>query len=256
MSILNGDSGLASVGTLKTFTTSLATPQETLLSTPLALPTSLPATAQVSYTLQASDFPTITPTPLDVKYCAVVMTCGKNTSASSETLTYQVGTNGTFTGNIGGSVVATNLFWNQSHYRWLDVAVGSLLEIKLFATSASVNLDYYALFIYPTRMKVTNCPVVQDIEYTFSSPTLVLGTPVSRISAQLAIYPSNATNIFHNPNTTPFRIGAMGPHPTYQLGRINYGDWATSTDSVYHATNRPWYNANQYPSKLTFREVR
>jgi hypothetical protein len=72
MTVIRGDTGKVSVGTMKTFTLTQGTVTETLLSTPVTLPLTEPTTAQISLTVQNTDLFTISPI-VPMKNFAVVV---------------------------------------------------------------------------------------------------------------------------------------------------------------------------------------
>lgn len=261
MTILTGDTGLVSVGTLKTFNITMATPNETLLASgsEIALPTAEPAggaAGSVQITVQASDLPTIDPTPYSTKSTAFLILSGKNTTAGALTISYSVYKNGVSVATTTQSVAANN-FWTHTHYRFYDVVPGDILEGRVWCATAGLNLDYYALVVYPTRMDLTKSATVQDLNCTVVLPTLTKGTPGASVTGLWNIYPSNVTNagvglqVFANFPSLCIRSDLNG----FATGRPTNGDVQVSSNVAVHATNHPSFARNYYPSVISFREV-
>lgn len=263
MTILYGDNGKVSVGNLKTFTINLATPLETLKAagSEIALPATEPASGAagtVSYTIQASDLPTITPSPFSVKYSAYLYLSGKNTSGSTVTISYSIYKNGTqIVGAQNQAGVTNNLFWTQSHYRFFDVQVGDVLEARVWCATTGAYLDYYALQVLPTRIEVTKSPIVQDVTFALVNPTLTLGTPVVAQTGNWNFYLMSNTGAIAvgNSATTTFSVACINSSTNGFSGRLSNGDGTINTTLQTHATNHPSYFRNAYPSSISFREV-
>lgn len=258
MTIQWGDTGRVVTGTLKNFTITLATPRETLSGTPTALPSTNPgsASAQATFTVQASDLPTISPSPISTSYTAMVFIGGKNTDAASQTVNYQVYKNGTAIGGASGSQsVPSNNFWTQSHYRFPTVAVGDTLAVSVWSASANVNFDYIAIIVLPTQTNLGKSYLNKDVTYSNPQrPTLSSGTPTVRVNSYFAIYPCDSTTQNITPSST-VKFGGFTWNATYFVGRVNAGDLNTGSDAVSHATARPYYTTNYIPSSISFREV-
>lgn len=262
MTILWGDTGLISVGAQKTYTTTLATPNEVLLppGSEIVLPTADPGTNQVSFTVQESDLPTINPTPYSVKYSAYVVVSGKNATGASVSVTYTCYKNGVaVTGAIGQaqSGIANNMFWTHTHYRFYDVVPGDVLEVRCWSNTAGVTLDYYSLLLMPTRMELTKSLIVQDLSLTLTAPQPYLkGAPGYQPSGSWNVYPTNSATLFASMSSSFNQpVAIITSSSNGFLGRINNGDTAMSTGVATHSTGHPQSGRNLYPSVITFREV-
>lgn len=256
MTVQWGDTGKAVYGTQKTFNISFPTPRETLLGTPVnALPTANPGTPQVTMTIQTSDLPVISPSAQSLKYTAILYVAGKNTDAAAQTINYQCYKNGVaVTGATGSQSVATNTFWTFSLYRFFDVSVGDVLGVSLWSASANMNYDYYSLVIFPSRPTLGTSYINKDVTYSnFSTPSLFVGNPVQQNANGTFLYPSTGTStISANGNVT---FGALNWNGTYQAFRIDRSDNTINTGATTHATNRPYYQSQILPTKISFREI-
>jgi hypothetical protein len=262
MTILHGKKN----GSLKTFTVT-PTPNETLLTTPINLPTSAPTSGDgvVTMTIQASDLPVISPSPYSTKYVAFLIVAGKNTNAAATTINYSVyktpsgGSQSSVILNQTQTSVATNVFWSQTHYRFYDVNVGDTLEVRLWASVTGVNLDYYSLLILPSRMELTKSDCVKDLNLTVSDslPLYTKGTIGGGSIQGIMVYVNsgNLNNVNISGSTIIPFLG-INSSASYFSGRLFFGDNQQSTNSSTHATNRPVITRNSYFSKITFREVR
>lgn len=268
MTTLSGDTGKIAYGPLKTFNISLASPiNETLQGTPITLGTSEPAsggTGVTSYTIQSSDLPTITPAPYSIKYCAYVVVSGRNTSGASVSVNYSIyktPSGGTQAQVVAPTVqtVANNLYWTETHYRFYDVQVGDILEVRNWASVASgVTLDYCALVIYPTRIEITKSTMVRDLNYTMNSgAVLTLGTPNPAVGANWNVYLVNNQSLSQVGNSVDmkFTVASINLSANGFSGRQANGDATLSTGPQTHATNHPYYYKGAFPSKITFREL-
>lgn len=258
MTIQWGDTGRVATGALKNFNITLATPRETLNGTPTALPSTNPgsASAQAAFTVQTSDLPIISPSPISTLYTALVYIGGKNTDAASQTVNYQCYKNGVAVPGANGSQsVPSNNFWTQTHYRFPSVAVGDTLSVSVWSVSANVNFDYIAFIVLPNQMNLGKAYLNKDVTYTIPQrPILSLGAPNIRVSSYFAIYPCDATTQSISPSNT-VKFGGLSWNTTYFAGRVNAGDLNTGSDAVSSATARPFYSTNYIPSSISFREV-
>lgn len=266
MAILRGDTGKVADGTLKTFSLTYPTPYESLQGTPISVPNvgSLPGTPLASYTVQSSDFPTISPSPVSTKYTGILVISGKNTDSSARTVNFQINKNGSNTVASSFSANASS-YWTQTIYKFMDVVAGDVLDIYLYCSaSALINYDYVSFFIIPTQLLLSNASIVKDVSFTIApSVTLASGTPSVSFTGVWYVYPS--TNV----SGTGFALGmnanasGMTFSPLaniYAFGRSAYGDANGYGNGIYntlvnHATNHPNYNRNYVPTAISFREV-
>lgn len=255
MAIHWGDTGKSSIGTLKTYETTLATAREIVESTPILLPTTSPSVPQVSFTIQSSDLPIIMPKPISVKYTGIVTVAGRNVSGSSQTINYDVLRNNISIATGSQTGVLDTYSWTHTHYRWsADLVVGDEIKVKVWATSENVNLDYYSIQVYPTQINVGKAYMNKDVEYTVQTGSLVMNNPFVQLSGSISIHPNtNATPAYAVNGNITFK--ALGWNDSYNTGRVNYGDVVNSSSTTAHATFRPFYIRNNYVKKITFREV-
>jgi hypothetical protein len=252
-----GDSGKSAVGPLKTINFSYPTPRDLLLGTPTTLPTTEPASAQVGYTVQNSDLTTITPTPISVKWVAGIITAGK--CVTSGVISWRALKNGVSIATGSTASITANNFYTETHWRWYDIQVGDLLEVKLWSSVSDSNYDYQALYIYPTQL--VNSPIntiMKDVTYmTVIPPSVPSGNGNATNTAGLNILPTSSSN------TSAYNISFTGTTNTFPaLGqtthgffRMNSGDVNLTTYHQVHATLRPQYQKNYVPSSITYREV-
>lgn len=255
MSVLTGDSGKSVAGVLKTFNFTYPIPREDLQGTPQILPTTEPATSQCIYTIQQSDLPTITPTPKSVKWTVGIVTSGK--AISTATPNYRILKNGASVTTAAGSSVAANNFWALTHWRWLDVQVGDVLEVRLWSTVSDTNYDYSAIFVYPTNVVLTPPNVMtKDVTIVSSntaSPSLTQGTPSVSNFGSLCVFPTTST-FTAGLGASTYTLPVYMPHPTQGFCKVVNGD--TSASGVgNHATSHPLYQKNSAPISISFREM-
>jgi hypothetical protein len=267
LTILWGDTGKVAVGTLKTFTITPSTPSETLLGTPVSsLPTVNPGSggAQISYTIQQSDLPTINPAPISTKYSAVFMIGGKNTDAAAQSIGYQIFKNGSSVYTSSPSVTASN-FYTLNAYLY-DVKVGDIISVALWCTNANMNYDYYGIVVSPTRPKFTkDGTIVKDFSMgglygngnTAGVPTK--GNPQLWTNSVPYLYPGTRKDSGNPAYNVQLNWGIQIPYfafnTTYNAFLTDYGDNSQRVDTVVNATFRPRYARADYPSTISFREI-
>lgn len=254
MAVLWGDTGKVATGTLKKFDITLATPRENLLGTPEALPSTEPATAQVSITIQTSDLPSITPSPISTMYTAALYTSGKNTDAAAQTVSWRCLKNGASVATGTSSSITASQFWTLAHFQFYGVVAGDVLEIKLWSASANVNYDYWGLVIYPTRVNVSNA-ICRDVTFGATiANSLALGAPTIILSQVVLHYFSDSTTL-NQSSTSNLTVGAVKWNATYSAFRVDFGDNQQITQTASHATGHPNYRRNLIPNSISFREV-
>lgn len=256
MTIQYGDTGKVAYGTSKTFNIAFASPRETLLGSPASLPTAEPGTSQISFTVQNSDLPSISPSPFSVVYSAFLYAGGKNTDTASQSVSYRILKNGTSITTGTQSSIATNVFWTHSYYNLYNVSVGDVLEIRLWSSSANVNYDYYALLIYPTRANLGKSYLNKDVLFSnATTPALTLGNPSAQNTNGAFIYPSTSTSINIPYSGGSVSFGGFSWNTTYQSLRIDRGDNTIAMGSTTHNTYRPYYQRQWIAGTITFREI-
>jgi hypothetical protein len=238
---------------LKTLNITYQTPQETLLGTPVTLPTSEPAMPQISYTVAQSDLPTFDLLPYQKKWVAVLIGAGKAVTAA--TIYWRMKKNGVSV-NTGSSSVSAGYYYTYNCF-FYDVAVGDVLELALWSNQTDSNWDYKAYQIQVSRVILLNKPrLLSPCNFATVTlyPTLTLGNPSS---SNFAFYP------YHCDNALP-SIGVstsyeyLYPKNTYGMFRINYGDYTSSNSSIIKTstTYRPYYYRNYVPTQIIMRGVK
>lgn len=254
MSLLIGDTGKAQIGLLKSYTITPGTARETLLTggSILTLPTTEPATAQVSFTVQSSDLPTITGNA-PMKYNASLVCSGKIGVAAS-VINYRVLKNSVSVAQAAGASAAATQFWSHSHFRTFDVQVGDVLEVKYWAVQADVTLDFYGLIIYPSQPLVSkDGTILKDLAFgnTTTNPVFATATTVQAFSNYYT-FPSSVNNIAFTGNQTYAAIGYNANNGAYKTGQADAQ--AATTNQYVNATQRQIYK-QYYPQIISFREV-
>jgi hypothetical protein len=229
------------------------TPQETLLGTPETLPTSEPATPQISYTVAQSDLPTFNMSPYQKKWVAVLIGAGKAVTAA--TIYYRMKKNGASV-KTGSSSVSAGYFYTWQCF-FYDVAVGDVLELALWSTVSDSNWDYKAYQIQVSRLILLNKPRLL-LPCNFAAltlhPVLTLGNPGSS-SSGLYIYHLDQ---YFTAITSATSFDVFYPKDTYGMFRTYYGDYAYSNSSVLRTstTYRPYYYNNYVPTQIIMRGVK
>jgi hypothetical protein len=227
-------------------------PDETLLETPVALPTSEPAEAQISYTLASGHMPVWSPYELEHVKTAFMYVGGINTTGATVTVYYRVLKNGVSIATGSGSV-ATGNYYTWSHYRFLDVVAGDMLSCKLWASSADVKWDYKAVLVWPTRIGPKGCLLANATADEYSAVyTLTLGTPFRH---DRGVYytpfdsdPSGMKIYWRKSLTFP----VIRTTEVRGLGCVEFGDIQLSTQLAASATYHPYWYGNNCFKRLSY----
>lgn len=236
---------------LQSYTITYPSPDETLLGTPVALPTSEPADPQISYTIAVGHLPTVSPAGLEYTLTAILYAAGKNTDAASQTVYYRILRNGASVAT-GSASVAANYYYTWNHYSFYNVVSGDVLACKLWASSANVNWDYKALRVHVTRIGPQAVPLSDFTLTSAAAPALALGTPFQFLYSGW---------IFHTEQMLYRNFSASAyPIPLLLLRKIwpiivERGDNSLGSACVTNPTYRP-YNYNNYvPTAISFRPL-
>jgi hypothetical protein len=238
---------------LKTLNITYQTPQETLLGTPETLPTSEPATPQISYTVAQSDLPTFNMSPYQKKWVAIVIGAGKAVTAA--TIYYRMKKNGASVAT-GSSSVSANYYYTRECF-FYDVAVGDVLELALWSNQTDSNWDYKAYQIQVSRLILLDKPRLLspcNFAALATQPVLTLGNPSSTTN-YLYIYHIDQYLIGINSATS---LDVIYPKNTYGMFREYYGDYAYFNSSIARTDTayRPYYYCNYVPTRITMRGVK
>lgn len=257
MTIQIGDSGKATQGTLKKFDITMPTPRETSLGV-ITLPITEGSTNQVSYTVQTGDLPVITPTQISFKYLATLYVAGKTVTAA--TISYKIFKNGAMV-TSGTNAVAANTFYTFSHFRYFDVVVGDVLEVRTWSNQVDSNIDYGAIKIFPASIYLAPPNVIlKDFVTGAQQAHGFTGAGVrTAIIGNTGVYViAVATNAGITTVATVggnIQIPAFLPNPTVAQIRMAYGDFnPTSTAQLNHATGIN-IQQNQVPVSVSYREM-
>ena len=229
------------------------TPQETLLGTPETLPTTEPATPQISYTVAEADLPTLSLSMYSKKWVAFLIGAGKAVTAAR--IYYRMKKNGASVKTGSSTVAAANTFYTWNCH-FFNVAVGDVLEIALWSSVADSNWDYKAYHVVVSRI-IPDAKVRLLKNFVtgslFQLPTLTLGNP-----AQATL---NNSLLFHNDQMT-LGLGAdAGYTVSYLYTADTYGFLKTALEgnsaTIYvSATYRPYYKKQKTLQNISWRGVR
>jgi hypothetical protein len=245
-------------------------------SAPISIPTSEPLTAQISYTVQQSDLPTITPSISIGNVVGIYMT-GANSKVAGSTLTYTVYKNGvSLITTTTTSIVNTQNCWGMVHWRWTNVQVGDLLEVKVWATTGTATgftIDYSNMRTYANQPDIgltsAKSKLLKDVKVTIGitqtptiSPATANGTTTSwniANSGSPVFYPCSV-------NSATINVGATMTIPLLQpyingstntgLYRNTNGDTSPNITTSYSHTSLRQYQVNYQVSAIEYRELR
>jgi hypothetical protein len=241
---------------LKTLNIIHQTPLETLLATPQPLPTSEPATPQISYTVAQADLPTFSFPVYRAKFMAYLVAAGYVTTTSSSDVYLRMKKNGVSVISTYAWVPAGNYYTFNCFF--LDVAVGDVLEIALWADTTNVDWRYKAYQIQATRVIPFNKPrMLAPCSFSLveAQPTLTLG------------YPTAPSPSGFNPCHCDGRLPAISsatyydflyPKDTLGMFSIYWGDGYLPNNMSYTGSTAyyPYYRKNYVPRQIIMRALR
>ena len=225
--------------------------QETYDAAGTALPTSEPATSQIIYTITSADLPVSTDKTASMKFTAFLYGGGKNNGASSATVYYRILKNGTSVAS-GSSAVNTNYYYTVNCYQLYDVKVGDVIEIRLWASAATVDYRYKAMNVIATRyvpggvlnrllLNFSYLPVAAGYQVA-----LAQGVSPTRLAAGAA-YLYMDKSLFNSNHYLSVVFGDSYRHAAFvcsqdrQFFQLQYGDLNQATNLLTSASALPYY---------------
>lgn len=119
------------------------------------LPTTKPATAQVSFTLQQSDLPVFSINPLSAKFVPYVNVSGQNNTGGAVTINYEIHKNGASVASGSKTNIANVNYWSIDCGFGYCVP-GDLLEVFMWSSvSPSCNYSYYSIYTYVSNVQIS-----------------------------------------------------------------------------------------------------
>lgn len=253
-----GDTGKSAVSPLKTFTFTNPNARESDLGGSALLPTTEPATSQVIWTVGSGDLPSISPPAYSMKYCVWGCVSGKCTTAA--TLSYRIIKNGSSlaTATTGG---VANQFWTHNHYRWFDVVVGDVLEVRMWSTQADTTIDYSSVQVLLASIYTAPPNIIlKDFTVSGTSATAtptglgIRSTTVGNTQG-LSLTPANFTNVGNVNFSGSMTIYAFMPNPSFPTLRVNAGDISAASTTPFNNATSINYARSFVPATITYREV-
>ena len=236
----------------KTLNITYQTPQETLLATPDTLPTSEPATPQVSYTVDSAWLPALNIQPSSKVYVAQLHAAGKCPTAA--TVSWRMKKNGASVATGTISVATANYYYNIMP-NFYDVAVGDVLEVALWSNQTNSQYDYKACAISISRVIIINADVMLPCNFANYDyyPTLSLGTPTVYTQVVFRIY----NDTLEIQLGSAANVGAVKLNKSYGLFRVYHADiYNPNTATTLSYQTRPRYCKNYVPTQILLRGLK
>jgi hypothetical protein len=231
-------------------------PDETPLETPVDLPTSEPAEAQISYTLASGHMPMWSPFELPHSKMMMLYTGGKNTSGGTLTVYWRVKVNGVNNSVGSNTAVSASAYWTLNSLGLpIPASVGDVVDVYLWASGAGVELRYKAFACTPTRIgpydiALADVVVVMDGFY----PTLAKGPRPQQGSAGYWRMPMSNTDkdqaSFLHSNGDLIRV--IAPYAAWRLLRAYYADYIIVNQMNTHFTYMPYYTTNPRITRIAY----
>lgn len=250
------DRGKSEVGSLKTTNITLPTVRETPISQ-ITLPTSEPATPQISYTVQLSDLAVFTGNmPRSVVHVPFLFATGK-IGATSTVIFFRVLVNGVSQAQGGSINIGAGLYYTLNQMRYIPVNVGDVITYSLWSNQTDTTFNYHAFTTCPTRMQLTKPgTVLSNVTFnTVAFPTLTQAPAPIALSTQQNFLPFPAQGVSAPISLGATTFGAIVQDSTYYMGRSNFGDSNNNYNLGTHATNQTNYPKNIIPTTISFREM-
>jgi hypothetical protein len=164
---------------------------------------------------------------------------------------------------------ANNWTYSAVSNNSLNIKIGDVFEMKVWSNQTDTQLDYYALVIYPTRICGTKQgTIIKDLTFGWSptiSHTLSQGRlPTANVNASHGTIINTPQGI-NVTSTINLQIPASSQGSTdvsvvgTLVGQLctYYGDYGLRATIGFrqHASNHPYYEKNNLPSTITFREI-
>lgn len=244
-----GDMGLSVMGSRHVLNITYPAPDETLLETPEALPTSEPETPQIEFTIAAAHLPNIG--GASAVWTPILYAMGQNGSASSRTLSYRLMKNDASV-STGSISVSAGRYWTVSCFNYYGSVVGDVIQLRLWASGETVDWRYKALAVFPTRLSLPT-PVIYRPQYTTArKPVLTLDSP-GRFSTANEIYIYNNGGMYYSSLAeTTVVFGALGEDDTYGFFRVRNGDVSQNDYATTSTISHPSYYCNNVPTQIVY----
>ena len=208
---------------------------------PLALPSSEPADAQVSYTVASKHMP-VWSCELNHVKTAILHAAGKNNNASSAKVYYRVLKNGANVATGSGNSIPAGYLYSGSFPCFFDVQLGDVLSCKLWAEG--FDLRRTGVYVYPTRIKA-GTPIVADFSLEWNAQGFMYGEQTSGMYSYWAQAPNISDNAFAEYYNTFAKCPTRYSHPKYGLVSVWVGDKDQEAVTSYGSASS--YYAKQNP---------
>ena len=228
--------------------------QETYDAAGTALPTSEPATSQIIYTITSADLPVSTDKTASMKFTAFLYGGGKNNGASSATVYYRIVKNGASVATSSSSV-NTNYYYTVNCYQLYDVKAGDVIEIRLWASAATVDYRYKAMSVVISRYVPGGIlgRLLLNFHYLSSGAgyqlTLSQGvSPIRMTAGNVYIYTDKT--LFNSNHYLAIVFGDLYRHAAFvciqdkQFFHLQNGDSSQATSVLTSSVALPYYYAN------------
>lgn len=231
-------------------------PDETLLETPVALPTSEPASPQVSFTLATKHLPTWSPFELPHSKMMMLYAGGKNTSGEKPTVYWRAKVNGANHSTGSYPNMSASIYWTLNSLSLpVPASVGDVVDVYLWASGAGVELQHKAFACMPTRIGPYDIALA-DVVVGFDGdyPVLTKGPNPSQLPAGnwQAVMSNTLNNQAFYVAPTANTIRLIMPYTQYRLLCAYYGDHSATTGFRINSGIMPYYRTNNRITRLSY----
>ena len=242
---------------------------EDIKGTPIALTVAEPAlTANYSYTVQDSDFPTFTPAIRSFVMGMILQFGVTNNTGSSCTVTARIYKNGTLVDTQISATVTNTQYCVFLYYKQtlMGLVTGDLIQVTLTSTVAGVNLNYINRVMLPLKWSLERDNsllfnvVMAGFNNFFTSSLTPKTLPYNSYylprtdvhpSAAVAYQGTSNANMYFYPIASAFNHPIMGAINNYYMDSSSVYAWSYSTTGYSLARfQNPTYIKYQ-PSNIT-----
>lgn len=200
----------------------------------VTLPTTEPVDGQFKRTLLAGDFYEITPSDcyrLDIFYLAIVGYC-----PTAATIYWRMRKNGAIVASGSFAVSAANYY--RIYAIWQGIAVGDIVELRLWSSVADSRYDYTGWQIHPSRVctvESLNSPCSVSFEGLVAAPVWT-GTNAPTGTVTTTGFAAQHLDATLATVTAATAYDILFPRVTNRLFRTAYGDTTAPINTASTAT--------------------
>lgn len=247
------------VGSLVTVTITDGTTYSYIYSTPETMPTSKPASPQLSFTVSESNVPTFSTQIKSCEYLEAAIIWGYNTSGASQTISFEAVLNGVskYTGTFTGT---NNNYWTLlAMFEISSDVVGDVLEFYVWDASGLTTLYGKGAYVTVTHPQYEQNKQLYNVSLENATTTLLQNVPNATASGEnYYLFDSVRLQNYYQAVNVSKEVAYSDPY-TWSQYYIDPAGGAGEYNKVYgrvSSSGRPFYRCPRFPHKTTYRVMR